>query len=148
MHLESGEWQPETQSVCVFQRQIEEPGRRKTQHLPLSSPRNHDPRGAILIDLLLDLCAEADSTHNTIPKLLIQNRLVRIPIILNDLVQPVNQRLDGRHGTGTATVREAHELGCEDLLLQPKELGQLLDISRGGRCLPIEDGCDGDFAAA
>lgn len=90
---------------------------RGLQHSPFSPPRDHDPRGTILINLLLNLCAKANRTHNTIPKLLIQNRLVRIPVVLDDLVQPVDQGLNGWHGSGAATVWEAHELWREDLLL-------------------------------
>lgn len=118
------------------------------QHLPLSSPGNHNPRSAILINLLLDLCTEANSTHDTISELLVQNRLVRISIILNDLVESVNHRLDGRHRTGAATVGEAHELRCEDFLLQAEDLRQLLNVFRRGRGLSVEDGRDGNLTAA
>lgn len=118
------------------------------QHLPLSSPGDHNPRSAILINLLLDLRAEANSTHDTISKLLIQDRLVRISVVLDDFVQSVDHRFDGWHGTGAPTVGEAHELRCEDLLLQAENLRQLLDVFRRGRRLTIENGGDGDLATA
>lgn len=115
---------------------------------PLSPPGNHHPRRTVLIDLLLDLGGEADGAHDAVPKLLVQDGLVRIAIVLDDLVQPVDERLDGGHGPRAAAVGEAHELGRENLLGQVQQATELLDVGRGGRRLPVEDGGDGDLAAS
>lgn len=104
--LKSCEWEPShSQQNSVTYRRI---------NSPLSPQRNNCPVIALLIRLLLNLCAEGNRTHNAIPKLLIQYRLVRISIILHNLIQPVDQRLDWRHGSRTSSVGETEQLLRQD----------------------------------
>ena len=59
---------------------------KKTLNSPLSPHCNNSPLVSLLINLLIDLRAKRDSRHNTIPKLLVQDSLVRIPIIFSSAV--------------------------------------------------------------
>lgn len=115
---------------------------------PLAPPGNDNPGVTLLINLLLDLGAEADGAHDTVAKLLVQDGLVGIPVVLDDLVEAVDERLDGGHGARAAAVGDCHQLGREDLLGDVEERRELLDILGGGLGLPVEDGGDGDLAAA
>lgn len=118
------------------------------QHSPLAPPGDDDPRGAVLVDLLLHLGAEADGAHDAVAKLLVEDGLVRVAVVLDDLVQAVDERLDGGHGPGAAAVGEAHQRRGEDLLGQAQQVAELVDVARRGRRLAVEDGGDGDLAAA
>jgi len=101
-----------------------EAGERK----PLAPKRNLNPL-PLLISLLLHLRAETDRTHDAIPKLLVNHTLVRIPIVLHNLIQPVNQRLTRRHLERAAAVREVHDLGLAQLGLgDVEDLGEVLDV--------------------
>ena len=85
-------------------------------NLPLPPQSNYRPC-PLIIDLLLNLRAEADGTHDSISKLLIQNRLVRISIGLDDLIQSVNQWLRWWHRRNFSTVWESGKLGSEQAFL-------------------------------
>lgn len=115
---------------------------------PLAPPGDHHPGIAFLVHLLLHLGAEADGAHDTITKLLVQDGLVGVPVVLNHLVQAVDERLDGGHGARAATVGDGHQLGREDLLGDVEERRELLYILGGGLCLAVEEGGDGDLFAA
>ena len=91
---------------------------------------------------------EADGAHDPVPELLVQHRLVRIPVVLHDLVQPVDQRLLGRHLDGLAAVGEPRELRLEGGMVDVEGLGELLDVLGGGSGLAVEESGDGDFVAA
>ena len=114
---------------------------------PLAPPGNDDPGIPLLINLLLNLGAEADSAHDAVAKLLVQDSLVGVAVVLDDLVQAVDQRLDGGHGPRAATVGDGHQLGRKDLLGDVEERRELLDILGRGLGLSVEDGGDGDLAA-
>lgn len=120
----------------------------KEGHSPLAPPGNDYPGIALLVHLLLHLGAEADGAHDSVTKLLVQNRLVGVPVVLDDLVQAVDERLNRGHGARATTVGDSHQLGREDLLGDVEERGELLDILGGGLCLSVEYGRDGDLAAA
>lgn len=102
----------------------------------------------LLINLLLHLRAETDRAHNPIPKLFIHDRLVRIPIVLHDLIQPVHQRLFRWHLHLPAPVWHSHHLRLEELLFRYLEdLGEVLDIFGRGSGLAVEEGRNGHFLA-
>lgn len=122
------------------------PGRE--EYSPLAPPGNDDPGIPLLVDLLLDICAEADGAHDTVAKLLVQDGLVGVPVVLDDLVQAVDERLDGGHRPGAAAVGEGHQLRGENLLGEIQKGRQRLDILGRGRGLAVEDGRHGDLAAA
>ena len=117
------------------------------ENIPFPPQRNDGPIITILIRLLVHLGRERDGTHDPIPELLIQNRLVRIPIILHNLIQPINQRFLGRHVHRTTPIRKATQLLLEQGLRNPQDRGELLDIFGGGLGLAVEDGRNGDFIA-
>ncbi|CAG8647440.1 1932_t:CDS:2, partial [Scutellospora calospora] len=110
--------------------------------------RNLDPL-PLLIRLLLHLGTERNSTHDPIPELLINHTLVRIPIVLHNLIQPVNQRLTRRHFERAAAVREVHQLRLAQLGFgDVEDLGEVHEVLlRGGR-VAVEHGGRGDFFAA
>lgn len=103
---------------------------------------------ALLVNLLLHLGAEADGAHDAVTKLLVQDSLVGVPVVLDDLVQAVDERLDGGHWPGAAAVGDGHELRGQDLLGDVEERRQLLDVLGGGLGLSVEEGGDGDLLAA
>lgn len=115
---------------------------------PLAPPGNDYPGIALLIHLLLHLRTEADGAHDSVSEFLVQNRLVGVPIVLNDFVKAVDERLNGRHGARATTVGDGHQLRSEDLLGDVEECRKLLDILGRGLCLSVEYGGDGDLAAA
>lgn len=115
---------------------------------PFAPPGDDHPGIPFLINLLLHLGAEADGAHDTVTELLVQHGLVGVPVVLDDLVQAVDERLDGGHGPRAATVGDGHQLGREDLLGDVEERRELLDILGGGLCLAVEEGGDGDLLAA
>lgn len=117
-------------------------------HLPLAPPRDDDPLRPVRVDLLLDVGREADGAHDAVAELLVQDGLVRVPVVLDDLVQAVDERLDGGHGPGPAPVRDGHELRGQRLPGEAQQAGQLVDVRRRGLRLPVEERRDGDLAAA
>lgn len=102
----------------------------------------------MLINLLLDLRAETDGAHDTIAEFLVQDSLISIAIVLNNLIQSVDQRLDRWHWSRAAAIWEAQKLCLEDLVVCAKDLAQLLDIFWRCLCLTVEEGGDGDFATS
>lgn len=119
-----------------------------TRNSPFAPESDNSPIIPIRIRLLLHLGRKRNSTHDPIPKLLVENRLVRIPVILHNLVQPVDQGLLGRHLNGATAVREAAQLLFENLGRDIEELGEFPDVFWGGLGLAVEEGCCGDFIAA
>lgn len=115
--------------------------------LPFSTKSNNSPVITILINLLLNLRRERDSTHNPISKFLIENRFVGITIILHNLIQSVDEGLLGRHFDGVTAIGEAAEVILQSLLGDEKQIGQLFDVF--GRCLglSVEYGSCGYFIA-
>jgi hypothetical protein len=91
-------------------------------NIPLSSQGDNGPVVSLLVNLLLNLGAEGDGAHDSIAKLLVQHGLVGIAVVLHDLVQSVDERLDRWHGTSTATVWEAEELLLEELMVGTQDL--------------------------
>jgi len=122
--------------------------RKDTSNSPLAPERNDSPI-PLLIRLLLNRCTETNSTHNPIAKLLIQHRLVRIPIILHNLKEPVNQRLARRQLRQLAAVRQARELRLSQCRLWDiEELGEFGEVFGRGARLAVEEGGAGYFVAA
>lgn len=115
---------------------------------PLPPQRDNSPVIPLLIRLLVNLGRERNRRHDPVPKLLVQHRLVRIPIVLHDLVKTVDQRLLGRHFHGAAAVREARELLAQLVMGDAEERRELLDVLGGGLGLAVEDCGGGDFVAA
>lgn len=119
------------------------------KYSPLSPPSNDCVSvTSLLINLLLHLGAESNGAHDAIAKLLVQDGLVGIAVVLDDLVQAVDERLGGGHGPGVAAVRKGQQLGRQGLLGQVQQGGELLDVLGGGAGLAVEDGRHGDLAAA
>lgn len=116
--------------------------------VPLAPQCNHSPVISILIRLLLHLGRERNGTHNAIPELLIENRLVCISIVLHNLIQPVNQWLPGWHFHRTTPVRKATQLISKPGPVDLQDRGQLFDVFRGGLGLAVENGSYSNLIAA
>lgn len=142
--LESRERQP----INIVSTLYQTPLLYTEKNLPFPTKGNNSPIVPIPIRLFLHLCRERNSTHNPISKLLIQHRLIRIPIILNNLIESVNKRLPWGHFHRTAPVRESAELLLEKRLRNVEDGCEILDVL--GRCLglAVEDGCCCYFIAA
>lgn len=82
----------------------------RIQNSPFAPQSNNSPVIAIRIRLLLHFGRKGNSAHNPIPKLLIENSLVRVPVVLHNLIQPVDQGLLRRHLNGATAVRKAAQL--------------------------------------
>lgn len=107
---------------------IVQEAKRAFEDLPFSTKSDNSPVITILISLLLNLGRKRDSTHNPIPKLFIENRLVSIAVVLHNLIQSVDKGFLGRHFDGATTIGEAVELFLQRLLGDEKQIGQLFDI--------------------
>lgn len=116
--------------------------------VPLPPQCNHSPVISVLICLLLHLGRERNGTHNAIPELLIEDRLVCISIVLHNLIQPVNQWLFGWHFHRTTPVRKAAQLVSKLGLVDPQDRGQLFDVLGGGLGLAVENGSYSNLIAA
>jgi len=116
-------------------------------YIPLAPHCNYSPIVALLISLLLNLRRERNCTHDTVAKLLVQHRLVRVPIVLHNLVESVDQRLNRGHWTSTSTVWKPEELLGEQCMVGSEDLGELLDVLWGCLRLPVEESRDGNFGA-
>jgi len=117
-------------------------------NIPLAPKGNLNPL-PLLIRLLLNLRAEADRTHDTIPELLVDHTLVSVPVVLHNLVQPVDQGFTRGHLERTAAVREVHDLGLAQLGLgDVEDLGQVLDVLLVGWGVAVEHGGGRDLLAA
>lgn len=121
--------------------------RSKRFTVPFALQSNHHPRGAGLVNLLIDRCVEADSAHDPISELLIHDGLVCVAVVLHDLVEPVDQGLDGRHGSSPAPVREPQQLVGEVLLGDAENLRQLINILGGCLSLAVKERGGGNLAA-
>lgn len=107
---------------------IVQEAKRTVEGLPFPTKSDNSPVITILISLLFNLGRKRDCTHNPIPKLLIENRLVGIAIVLHDLIESVDKGFLGRHLDRAATIGEAVELFLQRLLGDEKQIGQLFDI--------------------
>lgn len=107
---------------------------------PFPPHRNDNPGCSGLVDFLVHLGREADGTHDAISKLLVQDSLVSVPVVLDNLIESVNKRFHRGHGSGTAPVGETHHLGGQDHLGDLEEIGQALYILLGGGGLTVEQG--------
>lgn len=77
-----------------------------SERQPLPPHRDNHPI-AFLISFFLHIRRERDGAHDAIPKLLIHDRLVRVPVVLHYFVQPIDERLAWWHGYCTAPVGHA-----------------------------------------
>lgn len=118
------------------------------RNIPFAFQRDNHPWSARLVNLLLYLRVEANGTHDTITKLLVENGLVGISVVLDNLVESVNERLHGGHRASSASVWEAHQLRRKNLFGNSEELGKLLDILGGSCGLSIEDSSYRDLGSA
>lgn len=120
---------------------------KRNTNSPLAPHGNNRIRIPLIIHLLLHLTTEANRTHDPIPKLLIEHRLVRIPVVLHDLVQPIDQRFHGGHGPGAAAVREAQQLRAQLGLGDAQDVGELGDVLGPRARLAVEERGHEDLAA-
>ena len=89
---------------------------------------------------------KSNRAHDPISKLLIQNRLVRIPVVLHNLEQSIDQRLTGWHLQQLASGWDAGDVGGEeggdgDV----EEDAEVLHILVAGFGLAVEERGYGDF---
>lgn len=119
----------------------------KKKHSPLPPQRNNRPIIPLLIHLLLDLRTEGDGRHDAVAKLLVQHGLVGVAVVLHDLVQSVDQRLDRRHGPRAPAVRETQQLGAERGLGDVEDAGERADVCCRGLRLPVEERGHGHLGA-
>ena len=120
---------------------------RKRISSPLSPQRNHRPLIPLLIRLFFHLGRKANRTHDPISKFLVQYRLVRVPIVLDNLIQPVNQRLPRRHVHHVAPEGKAGQLLLQRAVLDIQDRGELFHVFGSSLRLAVKDGGDGDFIA-
>ncbi len=106
------------------------------------------PDHAILVHLLVDMSGEGNGAHDTVPEFLVQNRLVRITIVLYNLVETIDQRFLGRHLHALSSVWETPHLCLKCGMVDSKVVGEILDIFWGGLGLSIEQGSCGDLVSA
>lgn len=123
-------------------------------HLSLVSSADYNKhdgeasRNTVLVDLLVHLGRERNCAHDAVAKLLVYDALEGVAVVLDDLVEAVDQGLDGRHGPSPAPVREAAHRRLEDLLAHSQDLRQLHDILAGRLRLAVEQRGDGNLAAS
>lgn len=98
--------------------------------MPFSSDVDVNPLNSVFVGFFLDLGGESNCAHDPISKLLIDNSLVSIAIVLNDLIQSVDQRLLGWHLDALSTVGESSQLRRESCFVDTEVRRQLLDIFR------------------
>ena len=115
------------------------------KNIPFASKCDNGPSIALLIDLLLNLCAKRNRAHNPVAKLLVQYRLERVSIVLHNLVKSVDQRIFWRHWTSRSSVRVNTERLGQVLLGDVESGGEDLYILRGSGGLPIEESRNGDL---
>ena len=123
------------------------PRKQRIRNVPFPPQLDHDPL-PLLIRLLAHTRTEANRTHNSIPKLLIDHRLIRIPVVLHDLIQSIDQRLLRRHRHTLPAIGPPRELRGQSRVVDVEEFGQGGDVVGGSAGLAVEDGGDGDFIAA
>lgn len=115
---------------------------------PFSPQSDYSPGISILVCLLFHLRCESDGAHNTIAEFLVQNGLVRIPIVLNHFIESVDQWLLWRHIHSMTSHRESIRQVTKAILAKLKNLGEILDILRQCFGLAIEYGGDGYFISS
>ena len=120
----------------------------RTANIPFASQSNNRPIISILICLFLNFCRERNSTHDTIPKFLVQHSLIRIAIILDNLIQAVNKWFFRRHFNRATSVRKAAQLLLKGRQRDFQHFGELLDIFWGSLGLAVEDGGSSYFITA
>lgn len=108
-------------------------------NLPFASQRDNSPLGASLIYLCLNLGSKIDSTHNTVAKLLIEDRLEGIAVVLYNLVETVDEGLCGWHGSRLATVGEAQQLLRQDFAGNIEGSAKLVNVLGRSCCLSVEE---------
>lgn len=116
--------------------------------LPLAAQRDNSPVVPISIYLFLDIGREGNSTHDTIPELLIEDSLISISIVLHNLIKTVDQRLLGRHLNRLAAIGETAELHLQLRVVNHEQVGQLVDVLCRSLGLAVEYGCGGYLIAA
>lgn len=114
---------------------------------PFAAKLDIDPCHAVLVHLLVHRRAKGNRAHDAIAKLFINHRLVRIAVVLHNLVEAVDERLDGRHGACTAAVGKATNIFLERILIETERFCQDTYVLGRGRGLAIKDGGDSDLAA-
>lgn len=97
---------------------------------------------ALLVGLLLHRRREANSAHDAIAELLVQDRLVRIAVILYNLEQAIHQRIFRGHIQSSSSVGESSEVCLELFSGDIQYFGKLLDVLRRGHGLSVEQSSD------
>lgn len=68
------------------------------------APKGDDSPISLVVGLFLDLGAEGNGAHNAVAKLLVQNGLIGVTVVLDDLEKSVDQGILGGHLQGPPTV--------------------------------------------
>lgn len=116
--------------------------------IPFASQRNLHPF-TLIIRLLLHMRAEGNRTHDPITKFLIDNRLVRIAVILHHLEQSIDQRLARRELYQLSAIGDGGDVGrLQRAEGNVEEDAQVLDVVLAGFRLAVEDSRDGHLVSA
>lgn len=75
----------------------------REQNVPLATESDDDP-GTLVVLLFVYFGGEGNCTHDAVTKLLIENGLVGVSIVLDDLIQAVDEGLFGWHRHRTTSV--------------------------------------------
>jgi hypothetical protein len=113
---------------------------------PFPSERDLDPI-ALLVRFLLHLGRKRDCAHDAIAKLLVENSLVRIAVVLDDFEQSVDEWIPGWHLQEPTPIGITLEQVCKPLFADLEQPGQFLNILRGGTRLPVEQSGHGHLGA-
>ena len=108
---------------------------------------NVHPLDAVLVGLFLNLRGECYCAHDAIAKLLVNDGLVSITIVLHDLKQAIDQRLLRWHLDTFPSVWKATQLRVKNGLLNPQVRRQLLDIFWGSASLSVEHSSNCDLTS-
>ena len=117
------------------------------EDLPFAPQGDDCPVVPILVRLLLHLCRERYSTHDTVPELLVQYRLVCIAIILHDLVKTVDQWFSRWHIHNLSSERIPGQLFSELPVVDAQDLGEFLNILWYSLGLAVENSCHSHLVA-
>lgn len=113
---------------------------------PLAPQGNYSPL-SLVVNLLLNLSAETNSTHDSIAKLLVQHRLEWVPVVLDNLKKSVNKGFLWRHIQRASSIRPRAQLLGERGLVDFEERREGCNVRGGGLCLAIEESCNSNFVA-
>jgi hypothetical protein len=119
---------------------------RRRSNSPFPPQCNHSPL-PLIINLLLNLGAEANGAHDTVTKLLIQHRLEGVAVVLDNLKESVDEWFLWWHVQSPPPIGPRGQLLSEGGLVDGEEGGEGLDVLGGSLGLAIEEGGYGDFVA-